>query len=104
VRQQDASYKHFLPQLNLSIERNTRNVPSDNKFYLLRDGAIIGNYRSLKKAEEEFRRLVEQSGFKPEVPAKQVNPLDESVERYQMAKDAFWAEGPKYRPKGGPGR
>lgn len=32
------SYKHYIPDIGLSIEKNTENVPQDGKYYLLRDG------------------------------------------------------------------
>ena len=34
----DDTYKHYIPYLGLSIERNTEKVPQDGKYYLLRDG------------------------------------------------------------------
>ena len=102
MRDRGSSYRHFIPQLNLSIERNTLKVPNDGRFYLIRDGCIIDSFRSIKKAEERFRQLAKESGFKPEV-AEPISSADESIERYQMAKDLFWSEGPKYARKGGRG-
>ena len=97
------AYRHFIPQLTLSIERNTLNVPNDGRFYLIRDGCIIDSFQSIKKAEERFRQLVKETGFKPEVAEQPGSAIDESMQRYQMAKDLFWAEGPKYKRKGGKG-
>lgn len=72
MKNQVGSYKHFIPKLNLSIERNTDQVPNDGKFYIVRDGHAVEGFRSLKKAEEKFKQIVEESGYKPEVlPAKQ---------------------------------
>lgn len=72
MKSQGGSYKNFIPKLNLSIEKNTDQVPNDGKFYIVREGHVIEGFRSLKKAEEKFNHLVEESGYKPEVlPAKQ---------------------------------
>jgi hypothetical protein len=104
MSRQTGPYRHYIPKLNLSIERYTSRVPKDGKFYVICEGQLIMGFHSLKKAEEKFRKLVKESGYKPEVPTGQRSSAsDESIERYLMAKDLFWAEGPKYRKKGGRG-
>jgi hypothetical protein len=100
----EGSYRHYLPALDLSIERYTNRVPADGKYHLVQKGNIIGSFRSRKQAEEKFHQLVEESGYKPDsTKTKPVDPAQEALERYSMAKDIFWAEGPKYRSKGGRG-
>lgn len=70
----------------------------------MRAGKVVQSFRSRKLAEEKFRELVKESGPKPDLqPAGKMNALDEAAERYAMAKDIFWAEGPKYRSRGGRG-
>jgi len=97
-------YKHYIPEIKLSIEKNTENVPDDGRFYVIKDGNIIQSFRSKKHAEERFKQLVKESGFKPERQHyKRANPSDETVERNLIAKAIFWAEGPKYKKKGGRG-
>ena len=103
MRGHTGSYRHFIPQLNLSIERGTARVPSDGRFYLIRDGVIIDSFRSIKKAEEKSKQLVRESGFRLETDKRPINAIEESMERYQMTKDIFWAEGPKHRKTGGRG-
>jgi hypothetical protein len=101
---EDSSYRHIIPQLNLSIERNTAKVPNDGRFYIVREGQIIESFRSIKKAEEKFRQLVKDSGYKPKVsPTKPRTAADEELERYLDAKELYWAESHKYRGKGGKG-
>lgn len=100
----DGTYRHFIPKLSLSIERNTARVPSDGKFYILREGQIVDNFWALGKAEARFRQLVKESGYKPEVAAtKPRSVADEALERYLDVKDLYWAESYKYRGKGGKG-
>lgn len=102
MKNDSGRYKHFISKIDLSIEKNTGNVPHDGKFHIVKEGGVIHSFRNRKLAEEKFKQLLTESGFKPVQthPAK-VNPLDESLERYAMAKDIFWAEGPKYRKGGG---
>jgi hypothetical protein len=105
MRDKHERYKHFIPNLDLSIERNTANVPNDGRFHIVKVGTVVQSFRSRKLAEEKFRQLLAESGFKPELPphSDKINPLDESTERYFMAKNIFWAEGPISRKKGGRG-
>ncbi|MBI2831128.1 MAG: hypothetical protein HYX79_02600 [Chloroflexi bacterium] len=76
-------------------------MPNDGKFHVIKEGKIIESFRSKKLAEEKFKQLLAETGFKPEPLRAQ--PLDESDERYVLEKDIFWAEGPKYKKKGGRG-
>ena len=102
--QDDSTYRHFIPDLSLSIERNTARVPNDGKFYILHEGHITESFRTITKAEARFRELVKESGYKPEVSAtKPPSAADEELERYLDAKDLYWAESYKYRGKGGKG-
>ena len=104
MKDKNERYKQFIPAIDLSIEKNTGNVPSDGKFHIVKGGKVIHSFRNRKLAEEKFKQLLAESGFKPvQTHTAQINPLDESMERYAMAKDIFWAEGPKYRKKGGRG-
>lgn len=91
MKDRNESYKHFIPKIGLSIERNTGHVPSDGRFHIVKVGKVVQSFRSRKLAEERFKQLLAESGFKPEPPldAERINPLDESIERYAMAKDVF---------------
>jgi hypothetical protein len=54
-----------LPDLELSIERSTENVPADGQWHLLRAGVEVGSFRSLKAAQARWRQIVRDSGWKP---------------------------------------
>ena len=98
------TYRHFLPGLDLSIEQNTENVSQDNFFYLMKEGAVIGRYRYLRKAEEVFRTFVKESGYVPpklEAGSKSASEL--SIERYMDNKELYWAESHRFRGRGGKG-
>lgn len=98
------SYRHLLPNLHLSIERYTNNAPNDGKYHVLKDGIIVASYRKKKEAEERFYEIIKANNYKLEDEKKYTaDSAGETIERYLMAKDAFWIEGPKYKSKGGRG-
>ncbi|MEE9199613.1 MAG: hypothetical protein V3U26_07455, partial [Dehalococcoidia bacterium] len=98
------SYRHLLPSLELSIERNTSKVPNDDLFYLVKGDAVIGKYRYLKKAEEAFRALVKESGYRPPKEKPQNKSAGElSIEQYLDSKELYWAESHRFRGQGGKG-
>lgn len=100
----DNTYKHFVPGIDLAIERYTINVPNDGKYYITKGGKAVQGFRSMKQAEERFTQLLDESGFKRKpMELKKANPVEESVERILSAKKIFWAEGPKRRNKYGKG-
>jgi hypothetical protein len=58
-------YAQRLPALGLAIERNTPSVPSDGYFYVMRDSAELGRFRSLKAAKARWDAEIANSGWKP---------------------------------------
>jgi hypothetical protein len=58
-------YSQILPDLGLSLERFTESVPADGQWHLLRHGQEVGRFRSLKAAQEAWRNIVRESGWKP---------------------------------------
>ena len=97
-------YRQYIPDLDLSIERYTEAVPSDGKYHVLRKGAIVGSFRQLKQAQEAFRKLVQESGFKPKPLKRSGSAAQLMTDQYLDAKDLYWADSYKHRPKGGRGR
>jgi hypothetical protein len=98
------NYKHYIPDIKLSIERNTRDVPNDDCYYIVRDGKIIDKSRTLKKAKEVFDKMVKESGFKPKVERDGSKDLkDYALDQYFLAKEVYWAESYKHRGRGGKG-
>lgn len=98
------NYKHYIPDLKFSIEKNTRDVPNDNYYYLLRDSRIIERSKTLKKAKEVFDKLVKESGFKPKVELDgSKDAKDYVLDKYFLAKEIYWAESYKHRGRGGKG-
>ena len=97
------AYRQYIPDLNISIERATEAVPDDNKFYVIQDGEILRSFRSLKQAQEFFKQVVKESGYKPNVKKVQKTASQENIDRYLESKDLYWGESYKYRGGGGRG-
>lgn len=99
------SYRHYIPGTSLSIEKNTAAVPGDDKFYVIHEGKMVAGFRSLKKAEEKFRQLIEEIGYSRPAPSSvsQCSSAEEELDRYLVAKELYWAESYKYKGRGGKG-
>lgn len=100
-----ANYKHYIPDLKLSIERNTKDVPNDDYYYVILDNEIIKKSKLLKKAKEVFDQIVKESGFKPKIErSRNKASRDHELDRYFLAKEIYWAESYKHRGGGKGGR
>ena len=96
-------YRHSLPALDLSIERNTEQAPSDGQFHVIRAGELLGSFRSLKMAQKLFRTIVQESGYQPAPPESGKTMSEMMTERYLESKDLYWSDSHKYRGGGGRG-
>lgn len=98
------SYRQIIPDISLSIEKETDNVPNDGKFYVIKDGNVKGSFRSLKQAQEMFNDLVKESRYTPRVkPSHKKSSSELATERFLEAKDFYWADSYKYKGGGGRG-
>ncbi len=98
------NYKHYIPELKLSIEQNTRDVPNDDYYYVIRDCKIIEKSKTLERAKEVFDHMVQESGFKPKVERDRSKDVkDYALDKYFLAKEVYWAESYKHRGRGGKG-
>lgn len=96
-------YRQSIPDLGLSIERATEATPDDDKYYVIRNGESLGSYRALKRAQEAFRLLVQESGYQPTPSGSAKTASQMMTERYMEAKDLYWADSYKHRGGGGRG-
>ena len=98
------TYRQYIPDLQLSIERGTDAVPKDGKFYVIREDRVLGSFRSLKQAQELFKGIVRETGYKPQ-PANTVpkSAAQVDVDRYLETKDLYWGDSYKHRGGGGRG-
>lgn len=96
-------YRQYIPDLDLSIERYTQEVPSDGKYHVLRNGEVSGSFRSLKQAQDVFRKFVQDSGYKPSSPESSKTASEIMTERHLDEKELYWADSHRYRGGGGRG-
>jgi len=99
-------FRLALPELELSIEQNTENVPRDGRFHVLHRGADVGSYPNLKRAREHFQRIKEAAGFQPTVadqPRGAGAANKEHIERLLDAATSYWSQSHKFRSGGGRG-
>ena len=61
-------YRQFIPDLELSVERATDNVPQDGKYHVLKGGRDLGSFRVLKQAQALFKQVVNESEYQPPPP------------------------------------
>ncbi len=98
------NYKSYIPDLKISIEKNTTDVPNDNYYYVIKDGKKIEKARTLKKAKTIFDKLVDESGYKPKTQlGVNKDVKDYVLDQYFLAKEVYWAESYKHRGRGGKG-
>jgi hypothetical protein len=93
------TYSQRLPELQLSIEQNSANVPQDNCFYILRAGEQLGRYRSLTAARKEWQTIIEESGWKPAQRGELT--AQEKLRREKLARDRsdyfeYWNSGRRH--------
>jgi len=95
-------YRQTVPGLDLSIEKATARVPENRHFYVVRGGQILGKHRTLRQATVQFRQILKDLGWKPQLPeVKPLNPAVEAVERYMDRLEAYWDDAAKHRRRGG---
>lgn len=92
-------YIQRLPALALSIERCTPTVPEDGAWYLLRDGQMIGRFRTLKAAQGAWKEIVDAFGFKPSGETSRTPKEILAAERAARDRDArneYWHSGRRH--------
>ena len=95
------SYRQYVPNGGVSLERNTTHVPCDNRYYLLHGHRVIAVFTSLKKAQARFHEVLRESGFQAQAPEPpKVDFAELAIQRYLDAKEEYWASSHKFRSGG----
>ncbi|MBA7509700.1 hypothetical protein ES705_01664 [subsurface metagenome] len=55
-----------IEKLNLYIKEGTPDVPNDRKYYVIKDGRIVGSYRSLERALSLYKEYIPENIKKEE--------------------------------------
>lgn len=99
-------FRMNLPDLALSIEQNTENVPQDGRFHVIHNGVDLGSYPNLKRAREHFQKIKDAAGFQApgaEPPGGAGAANKEHIERLLDAASSYWSQSHKFRSGGGRG-
>ena len=75
-------YRQIHPRANISIECNTNRVPTDGKYYIIKDGKVIASFRSLKAAQPCYQQLVEEIALPPLVKQENKMPSEQIMDEY----------------------
>lgn len=63
-------YREGIPAIGLSLEHGTDEVPNDDKYHIVIDGAIVASFAHEKRARDEYRRrrdaLVKELDYSPD--------------------------------------
>jgi hypothetical protein len=100
----DAFFRLAIAEAGLAIEQNTENVPNDGRYHVLRDGAVVGSYPSLKRARDRVQKLKEETGFRPSTADDDQDVANrEHIERVLDAASSYWVQSHMFRGRGGRG-
>ena len=99
-------FQQKVPNYDVSLEKGTKDIPNDGKYYILRKGKIVYSTKILKKAQIKFDDLLKKMGYKPNVKEK-LAPEDikkalhkQNLDKFFQAYDNYWNNSYKFR-KGG---
>lgn len=100
-------YVQSLPGIELTIEQATDRTPDAKLFHIFHDGELVGSHRKLANAQEQFKALRDESGWKP--PAKPELTPEEMIIRerethQRLAHLEYWGNSHKFRGGGKPKR
>lgn len=98
----DEPYRQFVPGIGLSLERNTDTVPKDGSFYVIRNGDVVGRFRSLKDAQLEYV-AIRDTLVVPKIPVAADDESTLAMDNYFMAKEMYWSQSHNFGRGGGKG-
>ena len=75
-------YRQIHPRAKISIECNTGRVPADGKYYILKGGEVIANFRSLKAATACYQKLVDEMALPPLVEQESKTYYEQMMDDY----------------------
>lgn len=96
-----------LEGLDLTIEQATDRTPDVRGFHVFLDGELVGSHKTLKGAQEQFRKLRDESGWTP--PAKaELTPTEMMIKEREahqrLAHFEYWSNSASFRGGGRPKR
>ena len=107
-----AVYSERIPALGISLEQGTDDVPDDDRYHIVLDGAVVASFSNEKRALTEYRirrdLLIEErgysSGFEPLPPEEVLRRERVDSELLSLRAAASQAKQANATRKGGKGR
>ena len=100
-------FKQTIPGYDISIERNTLNVPRDGRCNVIFKNKIVYSTKVLKLAQLKFTALLKEMGYssnkmEERLMAEEVKDVlnKQRTDQLSRAYDAYWDNSSKFR-KGG---
>lgn len=99
-------FKQTIEGFDLSLEKDTENVPRDGKFHILDQGEVVCSSKSLTQISEKFYQILNELGYDPKILKKSKdNNFKELIERDKDARffnsyGQYWDSSNKFK-KGG---
>jgi len=95
-------YRQYVPGTGLSLERNTDIIPKDGWFYVMQNGEVIGRFKTLKHAQQEYV-VVRDTLVERGMPQESAERSTVKMDNYFLDKELYWSESHNYRRGGGKG-
>jgi hypothetical protein len=90
--------------VDVSVQRHTDKVPSDGRYYLIKEGEVVKSFRVKGHAIKAFRALLEELGYEPPSKNEKVDSEEilraeiDDIEFYRSA--TYWSRSHEYRDGG----
>lgn len=93
--------------LDLTIEQATERTPDKRSFHVFYNGDLVGSHKRLPAAQQQFKKLRDESGWKP--PEKpELSPTEmmirEREAHQRLAHFEYWSNSASFRGGGRPKR
>jgi len=100
-------YVQSLVGIDLTIEQATERTPDQRGFHVFYNGELVGSHKRLPSAQEQFRKIRDESGWKP--PPKPELSSEEMLIREREAHQRiahleYWSSSHNFRGGGRPKR
>src|SRR4051812_21155044 len=100
-------YVQSIEGLDLTIEQATERTPDQRQFHVFYNGELVGSHKRLAGAQEQYKKLRDESGWEP--PPKPEYTTEEMLIReremhQRLAHMEYWSSSHKHRGGGRPKR
>ena len=98
-----APYRQYVPSIELSLEKNTEDVPDDGWYYVIKSKEVVGRFKRYSHAHEVYKAIRDELVKRIIVDAPsdlKGSFMDQSLASAELG----WANAHVFRRRGGKGR